>query len=645
MRKGLTVLSLMCLWVTGAWSQGQDIGAILGYPQTILYSGKIMTVDDESFTSNLGTIGQALAIRDGKILAVGQNAEIQALAGPQTQQLDLQGRTVVPGFITVHNHPQDWMHVVPQIVNKAVPEDVMIGIFLSGPPQNQMEEFPRALEAAVRRAKPGVWIYVVLTWDPPPDPDDPYLNWAGTRITKQMLDMIAPDNPVLVRGRVVLGHGNLNGMLNQRAVEAIRRDGQRDTLLARATDIGGGEFRRSVKNLEQEERTGVMSGLTVYRMTIPEVIFKDNFEAYAEMLRLDLSWWAAIGQTTVANFLYHHPTVLKAHRVLDRRGQMANRVAWGWGATPDAAWERAFEDPFLVADLATREGEGTDYFWYMGTGEPGNCRSVEPLPTSPRAGRPGSPCVYERGGVIWNSLFELVKNGGRIIGSHQTGDAELDLVMDLIEEASKAGGLTPEEIRARRHTADHMSLWPRPDQIPRLKSLGMITGGTERNVILNSPLAMRDYGERVVEWIVPRMSLVNAGIMSGIEMDKPYELVEANAFTDLYWAMTRKAYDGKVYAPNQRITRELALKTATIWPAHYVLREDVLGSLEPGKFADLLVLDKDYLTVEAEEIPKIRILMTLVGGKVEHLVPSLARELGMQPSGAAVELGGPEANY
>ena len=113
--------------VMGSAQQQDPVLSILGYPQTILYSGKIMTVDDESFTSNLGTIGQALAIRDGKILAVGQNAEIQALAGPQTQQLDLQGRTVVPGFITVHNHPQDWMHVVPQIVNKAVPEDVMIG--------------------------------------------------------------------------------------------------------------------------------------------------------------------------------------------------------------------------------------------------------------------------------------------------------------------------------------------------------------------------------------------------------------------------------------------------------------------------------------------------------------------------------------
>jgi len=87
------------------------------------------------------------------------------------------------------------------------------------------------------------------------------------------------------------------------------------------------------------------------------------------------------------------------------------------------------------------------------------------------------------------------------------------------------------------------------------------------------------------------------------------------------------------------------LKTATIWPANYVLKEKALGSLEAGKFADLLVLDKDYLTVPEEQIPNIRIFMTLVGGKIEHLVPSLARELGMQPRGAAVELGGAPASY
>ncbi|MBI4464445.1 MAG: amidohydrolase family protein, partial [Acidobacteria bacterium] len=107
----------------------------------------------------------------------------------------------------------------------------------------------------------------------------------------------------------------------------------------------------------------------------------------------------------------------------------------------------------------------------------------------------------------------------------------------------------------------------------------------------------------------------------------------------------RKGWDGKVYGADQAVDRGTALKTATIWGAYFALREDMLGSLEPGKWADLIVLDRDYLTVPVEEIPKLRVLLTLVGGKVVHLVPSLAREWGMQPTGAQVELGGPAAQW
>ena len=140
MRKSLVAGSVVCLWAVVAWSQGQDIRAILGYPQTILHNAQVITVSDATFTSNLGSTARAIAIRDGKILATGTNDDMLALAGPQTRKIDLNGRTVVPGFITVHNHPQDWMHVVPQIVQKAVPEDVMIGLYQRGTPQQQIEE-------------------------------------------------------------------------------------------------------------------------------------------------------------------------------------------------------------------------------------------------------------------------------------------------------------------------------------------------------------------------------------------------------------------------------------------------------------------------------------------------------------------------
>jgi len=253
--------------------------------------------------------------------------------------------------------------------------------------------------------------------------------------------------------------------------------------------------------------------------------------------------------------------------------------------------------------------------------------------------------VWKTDGPVWSAMYKIIQNGGRLIGSHEFGDVDIDNIMALIQKASKDAGMTPEEIRSKRHTADHMQGWPRPDQIPTLKELGMIVGGTNLYIYQDAPRWMRDYGEKSLEMVVPRKKLIETGIMQGIEVDKPYELTPSTLFTYLSWSITRKAQDGKVYAPLQRISREEALKTATIWPAYYVLKEKELGSLKPGRWADFLVIDKDYLTVPEDQIAGIHILMTQLGGKVVHLAPSLARELGTQPKGAAVELGGAPAQW
>ena len=157
---------------------------------------------------------------------------------------------------------------------------------------------------------------------------------------------------------------------------------------------------------------------------------------------------------------------------------------------------------------------------------------------------------------------------------------------------------------------------------------------------------LRDYGERGVSVMQPRKSLYNAGVMNSVEIDQPIsEYTNLTYFTALYHSMTRKDREGRLWAPQEAISREAMLKSVTLWGAYDTLRENVLGSLEPGKWADLLVLDRDYLTIPIDDILKIRVLMTMVGGKPSHLVPSLAREWGLPPAGAQVELGGPAAQW
>src|SRR5690242_5105541 len=108
------VIGLIGLSSLTALAQQAGIAGKLGYPQMIVHNAKIVTVDDPSFTNNVGTIAQAMAIRDGKVLALGTNAEMLALAGPQTKKIDLKGRTVLPSFILTHEHPTDWSFQEPR---------------------------------------------------------------------------------------------------------------------------------------------------------------------------------------------------------------------------------------------------------------------------------------------------------------------------------------------------------------------------------------------------------------------------------------------------------------------------------------------------------------------------------------------------
>ena len=167
-----------------------------------------------------------------------------------------------------------------------------------------------------------------------------------------------------------------------------------------------------------------------------------------------------------------------------------------------------------------------------------------------------------------------------------------------------------------------------------MKRLGILA--SEINTILwethrGASLIAKQYGIEYTSWVVPRKGLTEAGIPTGFEIDRPlpYKL-----FFFITKGMNRyNDRDQKVYGPNERTDRIVQLKALTRWGAHYLLRENLQGTLEPGKFSDFIVLDKDFLTVPEDQIPSIQVLMTVVGGKTVHLTPGLASEIGMQPVG------------
>ncbi|OFV99735.1 MAG: hypothetical protein A3F68_02420 [Acidobacteria bacterium RIFCSPLOWO2_12_FULL_54_10] len=585
-------------------------------PDTILYNGKIVTVNNHEVNANLGAIAQALAIREGKVLAVGTDADLRRLAGANTKSIDLKGRTVTPGFIVTHDHPQDWNSLNEKIIRKVIPsDDVHVERFLSVSPEEVLKQFPRVFDEAVQKATPtpGKWIRISLLYG-----KDFNYEWRnginaliGRQINKQMLDLAAPNNPVQIR------LGFTGSLFNQKAI-----------------DMTDAVYGAAMKNFLPEASREFYG----YRYVEPAVVYTPA--QLIEIYRLGLSWYTGYGQTLNGTALYS-PMQIRAYRTLDRRKQLAMRFSWSW------FWSFRndfFEDPYFVEALVALEGLGSDYFWLDGMDPEhgGNCSKLTPI--SPEAeARKARACTntqYSRQSVS-RALYEYVKAGGRMSGNHMMGDDEIDLMLDTIEKASKDAGMTPDEIRAKRHISNHMTMYPRTDQIPRYKSMGMMTSGFD--FALYDGMVRentRDYGERGAVQSLPRKAMFEAGVMNNLENDRPIEYTDLTFFDIFYTALTRKDQNGTAYAPATAIDRQSMMKVATIFGAYAAKKESVLGSLEPGKWADLTVMDKDYLTVSIEELRKIHILMTMVGGKIEHMAPSAAREWGMQPVGAQVELGG-----
>ena len=618
---------VLTVWLT---SNGTALLWAQQAPDMILYNGKIVTLNDQGVNENVGTIAEAVAIRGDSLVTVGANVQVRAMAGPNTKSIDLKGRTVIPGLGATHDHPQDWGPTNHYIVKKVVADDSrLVQRFFNAPADQVVQQFPRVLAEAVQKAKPGQWIRIVLLYGDDYQWRDEINALLGRQINKEMVDLAAPNNPVQVR------RGMTGILMNQKAMEAVRAYYGAEWDKFAIKPFGPGARFKDEINMNQ---TGICG--TCYRYPEQDVIIPPDI--LREIYRLGASWIAGYGITLNASAIYTGGA-RRAYSALDRQNQLAVRLPWTW------FWPQRndfFLDPYFIQVATGLEGKGSDHFWNIGiTATMG--QSCSKLPgTSTEVKQREEPCAYANP-VNVNALYQYVKEGGRLAGDHVVGDGEVDLILDTIERASKDAGMTMDQIRAKRHAMDHMNMWPRQDQIPRLKNMGMIAGGADRGIYFGrGDQVLRDYGERGAAQMQPRKSLLTAGIRTSLELDEAIDYTNMTYFsTTIHMAITRKDWNGKIFFPQEAVSREAVLKSASQGGAYYAKKEDKLGSLESGKWADLVVLDREYLTIPVDDIKNTRALMTMVGGKIVHLVPSLAREWGMQPTGSQVELGGPASKW
>jgi hypothetical protein len=289
------------------------------------------------------------------------------------------------------------------------------------------------------------------------------------------------------------------------------------------------------------------------------------------------------------------------------------------------------------------QGLGDKYFWNVGAtmgaidgGPPNFCTTME----GPLRYKSQEVCNIKKGNAYYDAIYTALRSRYRYVVNHDYGDKSLDQFMDIIDQVMKDNpDISLDFIRSLRITTDHCGFYPRKEQLPRIKNYGMMISCDPRFLNRSEPW-LGVYGKQYANRIAPFKSILGAGIMVTAEMGQSYNLGKGEGTTpaaELAQMITRVNARGVSVAPEEAIDRNMTLKSQTVWGSYYVLKEKEIGTLEPGKLADFVVLNKDWFTVPDKDFTTIFPLMTVLGGKTIVLREELAKEMGVPPVGPQIK--------
>ena len=601
----MLIVWILFTWGEGVWAQQVPPG-LIAYPDLIIYNGKIVSMDDASFNTSPGKTFEAMAVRGDRIQSLGTIEAVLRHAGPQTRKLDLKGRTVIPGLINTHSHMHDhsvqlWTRNHAQEVEKLFKRFSVSG--------NSFEELTRGIEVVIKEnmahSELGQWAWINL----------PTGGSSGTGIgiqyliqngmTRKELDALAPNIPVFVQSHP-------EWLLNTAARNAW---------------LGLYE----VPPTDENERIAVQNDTTLGRSLVVDQYFRTHLDSLANVIEDGLKHQSALGFTTFSS----HIVGLRIHDAymkLVREGRMPIRFGYA-----DRFCQQVEPDmPGCFIRKGDVAGLGDKYFWNVGVtlggidaGPPQICTTME----APREFKDQEWCRLEPGNDYAKAIRAAMQSRLRFVVNHDYGDKTMDYVMDIMEQVMQEDpGITLEYMRSRRLTSDHCGFYPRKAQLPRMVKLGMVIScGATLN---RSAPWLKVYGAQYANRIAPIKSMLTAGLMTTVEGEFQVETGEGpTVFAQYLPLITRKTGWGQSIAPEEAIDRVSLLKMATVWASFFVLKEKEIGTLEPGKFADFVVLNKDYLSLPEAEIPTVYPLMVVLGGRTTVLREEFARELGTPAEG------------
>jgi predicted amidohydrolase YtcJ len=514
----------------------------------------------------------AVAVRDGRIVAVGDETAVRPQVSPDATAIDVSGRTLVPGFIDAHNH-------------MACTAETFFAVDASPRSVSSIAELVAAVAAAARETPPGAWIRGFG------------MDWTrfaeARRPTRWDLDEAGGDHPVVILH--VSGH---YALVNSRALTDRG-------LTEAAPDPAGGSLER--------DAAGKLTGLLLDSATNlvlqtsvdicghgPNIHTAIETDELAGMIGEASRRYLAAGLTTICD-----PQVtsreMRAYRLARSRGDLPIRTVM----LPLSHQLDELEAIGLVGPMGDDHLRiGAMKFYTDGAITGGTAVFSQPMGS--RGQYPGT--LYHQPAEL-ASLLRTAAGAGWQLAIHTMGDRAMGIMLDAVEAAMAAapdGDL--------RHRIEH-STWPTAEQLARIARLGMVPVTQPGSIAELGDIWHDHLGERV-HHAMPLRDQLELGIRPAISSDafvqsyRPLDTIAA--------AMQRITPSGFEVGPDQRLRVEEALIAHTINAARALHLEDRLGSIEVGKLADFTVLDGDLVATPAEAIRAIPIWMTVVGGEVLH---------------------------
>ena len=532
---------------------------------TVFTGGKVLTVD-ANFSE-----AEAIAIRGNLILAVGTDAEVRKAVGEGAKIVDLKGKTVLPGFIDPHTH----------VVAGSVVDAIMdyVGMAKYG----TVDEVLAHITARAAKAPAGEWL-VFRNFDPA-------VQEGPDALTFKELDAVSTEHPIFVL--------NASGHLAYANSKAFEVSG----VVSDVEDPPGGEFVRD----EEGNLTGVMKN---------NVSFLNIISHYPAMAEADpvegliglLGKWSETGLTTVSELslgaLSQSPADAQVMAAAAKTGRLSARIrAYPFYTLGADTWDKA----------GVKQGDGNPVARIAGYKlvADGSNQGYTGLQREPYLDTEDDRgLAYMTPDELTAVAMERAKKGWRL-AIHGNGDAAIDNILNTCQ-ALRDAGIDMAKVRPR---IEHCSIL-HDDQIARMKELGVSASFLIGHVHYWG-VAMRDevFGEQKAQLLDRCRAVEKAGV--GFTLHSDFMVTDPVPLHMIEMAVTRRTWKEPDYvlAPQEKISVESAIRAVTSEAAWQLFSEDEVGSLEKGKLADLVILDKDPRKVPADNIKDIKVLETWMDGR------------------------------